>query len=199
MASPNPTRRANASLRTHRPTTYYDTEKDSTRVSNLPKNTPERPTGRSPYAGSNQPTSRDRHGETKSSASSRPAPHPPSMGESGRGTPRPRDQTRGIGLPSGVAGKSKVGAALRNKRQSVSYGPLAPPRSGDAPPMPAMPKAHGAGPMPDERVSRRGRDSPAMRRRNDDSIRTVSGRGPGGMEIDMDSLKQDNFDPEKCM
>lgn len=199
MSSPAPGRRTNASLRTRRPTTYYDTEKDSTDVSNIPRN-PQYPpdaSGRDEDAGEfSNPSGRPANPASGQSKANRSGSQVPDSTKPARSTPRPREQARG--LPAGPGEKSKVGAALRSKRQSVSYGPLAPARTANAPPMPTMPKVPGRYLVQGD-VSRPGGGGPGGRRRNEDGIRTDSRKVQSGADIDLETLGHDKFDPEKYL
>ncbi|KAH9817504.1 Cullin repeat-like-containing domain protein [Melampsora americana] len=199
MSSPAPGRRTNASLRTRRPTTYYDTEKDSTGIPNIPRNPQYPPDGsgrdldEGEYPNPSERSAKPSSGQSKSSRS---GPHVHESAQPSRSTPRPREQPRG--LPGGPAEKSKVGAALRSKRQSVSYGPLAPARTANAPPMPTMPKAPGRYLVQGD-VARAGSSGLVARRRNEDGIRTETRRVQSGADIDLETLAHDKFDPEKYL
>ncbi|EGG05981.1 uncharacterized protein MELLADRAFT_77926 [Melampsora larici-populina 98AG31] len=199
MSSPAPGRRTNASLRTRRPTTYYDNEKDSTGDPNIPRNPqyPPNASGRDEDEDEfPNPPGRSTNPASGQSKSNRSGSQVPDSTKPTRSTPRPREQPRG--LPAGPGEKSKVGAALRSKRQSVSYGPLAPARTANAPPMPSMPKVPGKHLVQGD-VSRAGGGGPVGRRRNEDGIRTESRRVKSGADIDLETLGHDKFDPEKYL
>ncbi|POW04601.1 hypothetical protein PSHT_11157 [Puccinia striiformis] len=137
--SPKRSGKAGVSLRTQRPTTYYDGERDASMVP-------------FPTEGGRKPPRPAAMGEGFS-GDSRPSPK---AGHSNR-LPPADNATRGMPVdrPSGTrpTEKSKIGAALLNKRQSVSYGRSQPKSTPQPmPPMPPMPGRFG-GHKNDDRIA----------------------------------------------
>ncbi|WAR62208.1 hypothetical protein PtB15_14B303 [Puccinia triticina] len=171
--TPAPRRPGNAgvSLRTQRPTTYYDGEKDAS-------------SGPLPTEGGRKP--------------SRPAagidglpggPRPSAKGGHPNRFPASENTSKGIPIdrPGGARSteKSKIGEALLNKRQSVSYGHAQPKSTPQPmPPMPAMPGRFG-GHRNDDRIAGR--------------VRNQVSSGAPLINIDSETLAQGDFDAEKFM
>ncbi|KAH9443726.1 hypothetical protein MJO28_014006 [Puccinia striiformis f. sp. tritici] len=169
--SPKRSGKAGVSLRTQRPTTYYDGERDASMVP-------------FPTEGGRKPPRPAAMGEGFS-GDSRPSPK---AGHSNR-LPPADNATRGMPVdrPSGTrpTEKSKIGAALLNKRQSVSYGRSQPKSTPQPmPPMPPMPGRFG-GHKNDDRIA--------------GGLRKQVSSGLPLINIDTETLTQGDFDAEKFM
>ncbi|KAA1082799.1 exocyst complex component exo84 [Puccinia graminis f. sp. tritici] len=163
--------KAGVSLRTQRPTTYYDGEKDA---SSVPP----------PTEGGRKPP------RPAAGADGLPGGPRPSV-KAGHPNRLPPSDKKARGMPIDQSGgarsteKSKIGAALLNKRQSVSYGHAQPKSTPQPmPPMPAIPGRFGGN-------------------RNDDRIgggvRKQVSSGAPIINIDSETLAQGDFDAEKFM
>jgi len=157
------------SLRTKRPTTYYDGEKDAPLV---PRPAEGGPKPRRPAAGADGFPGGPSATSDQADHVSPPDSKVRGKSENSRGGPRSVE-------------KSKIGAALLNKRQSVSYGraqlkstphPL--------PPMPAMPGRFG-GHTGDDRIG--------------GGLRKNLSSGASLINIDSETLAQGDFDTENFM
>ncbi|PLW54141.1 hypothetical protein PCANC_06452 [Puccinia coronata f. sp. avenae] len=163
-----------ASLRTQRPTTYYDADKDAP---SLPQATGAESRPQRPVVGAD--------GFPMPMGGPRPSTKP---GQSNR---LPPSDNPARGIPTNPRGgprsteKSKIGAALLNKRQSVSYGHVQSKSTPQPmPPMPAIPGRFG-GHRSDDRIA--------------GGLRKNVSSGTSLIHIDSETLAQMDFDAEKFM